>query len=280
MDKDEENTRLVKKIEILKDELNITRTAMQNLQSIVLSNISHDVRTPMNAIVGFANLLATETLDSKDRDECIDQININSIELLDIIDNMIDASLIQFGDMKLYDRECYLNDFLDELYDETKELISSSSKKLNLIVTKGGSNEFFLSVDVKRLRQILLNLISNAISFTNSGQIEFGYTLVDNKVRFFVKDSGIGLGPIKDEELFKPFRPRVLTEQRVKKGAGLGLYVSKGIVDLMEGEMWPESLPGKGTCMYFTIPEKRSSSMSKRLKQLSKITKRNIASFL
>jgi signal transduction histidine kinase len=280
MDKVEENTRLVQKIEILKDELTITRTAMQNLQSIILSNISHDVRTPMNAIVGFANLLATEQLDVKDRDECIDQININSIELLGIIDNMIDASLIQFGDMNLFDRECYLNDFLDELYETTRELISASRKELNLIVSKGENNDFFLLVDVKRLRQVLLNLINNAIRFSNNGQIEFGYSVTENKVKFFVKDSGIGLGSVSDEDLFKPFRPRVLTEQRMKKGAGLGLYVSKGIINLMEGEIWPESLPGKGTCMFFTIPEKRSSSLRKKLKQLSKITKRNIASFL
>ncbi len=261
--------------------MNAARGSMQNLQSIILSNISHDVRTPMNAIVGFANLLTDEHMDPNDKNECIDQINLNSIELLEIIDNMIDASLLQCGDLKLYEKEFHLNDLMDDLYQSSKELLNARQKDLSLIVSKGEKDDFFLTADIKRLRQILTNLINNAINFTPSGHIEFGYVKLDNEmIRFYVKDTGIGLGSVTSEDLFKPFRPRIMSEKcSFKKGAGLGLALSKNLVNIMGGDMWPESVPGEGTCFYFTLPVRKNSFLKNHLQQISKITKRNIASF-
>jgi signal transduction histidine kinase len=281
MHTEEEHKRLLHKIAFLEDELNAARGSMQNLQSIILSNISHDVRTPMNAIVGFANLLTDEHMDSNDRNECIDQINLNSIELLEIIDNMIDASLLQCGDLKLYEKEFHLNDLMDDLYMSSKELLNARQKDLSLIVSKGEKNDFNLIADIKRLRQILINLINNAINFTPAGRIEFGYEKVRcNIIRFFVKDTGIGLGSVASEDLFKPFRPRVISENSsFKKGAGLGLALSNNLVNLMGGEMWADSVPDGGTCFYFTLPARRNSFLKNNLQQISKITKRNIASF-
>lgn len=279
MHTEEKNNRLLQKIALLEDELNATRGSMQNLQSIILSNISHDVRTPMNAIVGFANLLSNDRMDIKDREECIDQINLNSMELLEIIDNMIDASLLQCGDLKLYDKECNINDLLDDLYDTSKELIYARQKNLNLIVSKGEIENPYLVTDVKRLKQVMINLINNAINFTHSGNIEIGYVKLNNNMfRFYVKDTGVGLGSLNGEELFKPFRPRVISESsNYKKGAGLGLSVSRSLIKLMGGELWPESVPDQGTCFYFTLPGKKNSFIKNHLKNISKISKRNIA---
>lgn len=278
----EEHNRLLHKIALLENELNAARGSMQNLQSIILSNISHDVRTPMNAIVGFANLLTDEHMDTNDKNECIDQINLNSIELLEIIDNMIDASLLQCGDLKLYEKEFHLNDLMDDLYQSSKELLNARQKDLSLIVSKGEKNDFFLTADIKRLRQILTNLINNAINFTPSGHIEFGYVKLGNDmIRFYVKDTGIGLGSVTSEDLFKPFRPRIMSEKSsFKKGAGLGLALSKNLVNIMGGDIWPESVPGEGTCFYFTLPARKNSFLKNHLQQISKITKRNIASFI
>lgn len=280
MHTEEENKRLLQKIALLEDKLNITNSKMQNLQSTILSNISHDIRTPMNAIVGFANLLANEKMDLEDKEECIDQINNNSTELLNMIDNMVDASLLQSGDVKLMKRKCFINELIDDLYETYRESNSVKQKMLNLIVSKGEDDDFVLVTDPERLKQVFKSLISNAVKFTNTGNIEFGYhRYYNNKIRFFVKDSGEGLGKIKQEDLFKPFHSRLYNEKDyMKKGAGLGLSVSKSLIDLMGGYIWPESCSGKGTCFYFTLPGEKKFLFEKELFLIKNMTKRNIAS--
>ncbi len=282
MHTEEETNKLRKAVALLEDELNTMRTRMQNVQSIILSNISHDIRTPMNAIVGFANLLTDENMQTGERNECIDHINLHSKELLGIIDNMIDASQLQCGGIKLKEKECYINDILDEIYEESLESRHVSLKNLNIIVSKGESDDFFIYADFDRLKQILRNLIENAVKFTNKGYVEFGYTKKKpNKVTFFVKDTGPGLGSVNREELFKPFRGghKSRPHDFVKgAGLGLGLSISKSLVELMNGEMWPDSKPGKGTCFYFTLPVRKTSFFKTKLKQLSSMAKQNIAS--
>ncbi len=281
MHREEENKRLTQRIALLEDELNIMRNRMQNLQSNILSNISHNIRTPMNAIVGFANLLTNEQMDNKDREDCIDQINSNSTELLEIIDNMIDASLLQCDHLTLFKKECNVNNILDDLFDIYNKSTTVRHKKLNLIVSKGENNDFTIVTDYKRLKQVLHNLISNAVKFTNSGDVEFGYNrLKDDKVTFFVKDTGIGLGPLNHEDLFKPFNVGTNSDKFIiYQGAGLGLAVSKNLIKLMGGDMWPENVPEGGTCFYFTLPAKRNSFQKSKLQFISALTKFNIASF-
>jgi signal transduction histidine kinase len=282
MHTEEENKILTRKVALLENDLKTMRSRMQNLQSIILSNISHDIRTPMNAIVGFANLLTNDQMDKKDRIDCVEQINSNSNELLEIIDNMIDASLLQCGDIKLNEKECPLNDLMDGLYENFKKSYDLRQKGLNLIVSKGEDNDYFVVADYKRLSQVIANLVGNAVKFTDTGYVEFGYERERNKtVRFFVKDTGIGLSPLSDDDLFKPFRSRTCTgNSNTKKGAGLGLTVSKKLIELMGGAIWQESTPGKGTSFYFTIPEKRHSYIRRKLNQIGTGAKRNIASLL
>lgn len=261
MQTEEENKRLLQKIAALEDDLKNLQGRMHNLQSVILSNISHDIRTPMNAIVGFANLLSDENMDQKERDDCIDQINLNSTELLDMIDNMVDASLLQCGGLKLFRNDCYLNDLLDDLQGAYKELLEKRQKKLNIKVAKGEDNGYFLVADSRRLRQVLRNLIGNAVKFTAAGFVEFGYHRWDHgKIRFFVRDTGSGIEPYIQKELFKPFQSRLHSgNDSLNKGAGLGLALSKRLVELMGGELWPESIPGEGTCFYFTIPAEKNN---------------------
>jgi len=282
MQTEEDNKRLSQKIALLENELKTMQSRMKNLQTIMLSNISHDIRTPMNAIVGFANLLSEEKLDLKQRNEFIDQININSADLLQIIDNMIDASLIQCGDLRLFEKECCLNGLIDDLFDYYKDLWNVKQKKLNLIVSKGEDDDYCLLTDHKRVKQILNNLIGNAIKFTEKGYIEFGYSRSkNNKVEFFVKDSGVGFSGLSEEDLFKPFWSRLYKENgNLNPGAGLGLAVSKSLIELMGGEIWMESSPGRGTCFQFNLPEKRTSFIKRKFQQISAATKRNIASIL
>ena len=282
MEREEENKKLSLKITLLEEELKNMQARMHNLQSIMLSNVSHDIRTPMNAIVGFANLLTDERLDRKELNGFINQINSNSSDLLQIIDNMIDASLLQCGDLELFEKECSLNDLVDNLYKYYKGVPALRHKRLNLVVSKGEDDDCLLLADHKRLKQVLNNLIGNAIKFTDNGYIEFGYHRGrNNKVVFYVKDSGIGLSNFAEEDLFKPFWSRLYKENgNINRGAGLGLAVSKSLIELMGGKIWLKSIPGEGTCFYFNLHEKRVSFIKKRLHQIGTVTKRNIASIL
>ena len=276
----EENKKLLQTIAMLEEELTAARTRMQNLQSDILSNISHDIRTPMNAIVGFANLLTDEKMKAVERKDCIDHINSHSIELLGIIDNMIDASQLQSGNIRLNYRECYLNDILDVLHEETSEIHGIKQKRLNLTAVKGEDDDFFIYTDYKRLKQILYNLIDNAGKFTKRGHIQFGYCKSkNNKVTFFVRDTGEGLGSLNKEDIFRPFNTgkKAMVGDSVK-GLGLGLSISKSLVELMSGEMWHESGPCKGSCFYFKLPVRKSTFLKNTYQHLSTLAKRNIAS--
>ncbi len=282
MRNEEKKNRLTHKITLLERELNVMRHTMHNLQSVILSNISHDIRTPMNAIVGFANLLADENMDVEERIDCIEHINNHSTELLVIIDNIIDASLLQCGSIKLLENECYINDILDEICATGSKSKRISQKNLRLNVKKGEGDDFFIIADDKRLIQIFNNLIDNALKFTNHGSIDIGYYKNNNKVTFFVRDTGSGLDSGNNDDIFKPFRTEAKAggNGSARKGAGLGLAISKNLVELMGGEIWPESAPGTGTCFYFTLPVKRSSFIKTKLQQIGKISKQNIASII
>ena len=278
---EKENKRLIQKIALLEEELDATRTRMENFQAVILSNISHDIRTPMNAIVGFANLLTNANMDVEERVDCINHLNNHSIELLEIIDNMIDASQLQCGGIKLYESELLVNDILDEILEKSKGSKNITHKKLGLAVSKGEDNDFSIYADHRRLKQIFYNLIDNAAKFTNNGHIEFGYfNGTGDQITFFVKDTGSGLGSLKKDDLFKPFRSEPSSKDNGSlKGAGLGLAISKSLAVLMGGEIWPESVNGQGTCFYFTLPVKKSTFLENKLNQIRTITKRNIASF-
>ncbi len=280
MVKDEENRRLMNRICSLEKDLDEMRNKMQEQQSAILSNISHDIRTPMNAIVGFANLLLTERLDDQEKDECIKQINSNSTELLEMVDNMIDASLLHSGDLKLTRGKCFLNELMDELYNMCKELSYVRQRELSIVVSKNADDDFYLVADDRRLRQVLKNLINNAVKYTEAGHVEFGYNLAGKeKAEFFVRDTGIGINPGYEDEIFTPFRSRLLDPGgKPAKGAGLGLSVSKNLVELMGGNMWHETWPGKGTCFYFSLPVERTSFIKRKFKQINSAAKRNIAS--
>jgi signal transduction histidine kinase len=282
MHTEEENKRLLQRIALLEEEIDAMYAKMQNLQAIILSNLSHDIRTPMNAIVGFANLLTNADMDAEEQAECIDHLNNHSSELLKIIDNMIDASQLQTGGLKLCEKEFHINAVLDEIYQYGRESIDLRQKKLDFTVTKAEGNDFSIFADLKRFMQVFHNLIDNATKFTSEGQIEFGYYRnIGNEVTFYVKDTGDGLGTINDEYLFKPFRSNMnLKSTGPVEGAGLGLSISKSLVELMGGEMWHESVPGKGTCFYFTLQKKKVSFLNEKLQMIGRITKQNIASFL
>ncbi len=226
------------------------------LKSAFLANISHEIRTPINGILGFIQLLEMEDVEPLRRAEYMNVIRGNSHALLSILEDIIDISIIEKNLIKFHYENVNINNLLDEIF-----VYFSSSKYLNrqkdlfFKVNKGlKDEEAFIVTDIKRLKQIFDNLIGNAFKFTDAGSIEFGYVRVDNTIQFFVKDTGIGIDAQKLELVFKPFVQAEDCFSRRFGGSGLGLAISNGLLKRMEGSIWVETAPGKGSTFYFSLP--------------------------
>jgi len=229
------------------------------LKTSFLANMSHEIRTPMNGIIGFANLLRDPDLPEEKRDLFLKHIDHSSNQLLNIIDDIIDISKIESGQLKISNKPVRINEILDEIYSSFFHRIRGDAPGQKLVAFKlkkgNDSNDFTIVTDDFRLSQIFNNLIGNAIKFTKEGHITFGYNIRDHRhVEFFVSDSGIGIPHNKIRLIFDRFG-QVNQERTLQPtGTGLGLPISKSLVDLMGGEMWVESEIGKGTTFYFTLP--------------------------
>jgi signal transduction histidine kinase len=239
------------------------------LKTAFLANMSHEIRTPMNGIVGFINLLRDQDLNDEQRDLYLKHIEQSSNQLLAIVNDIIDISKIESGQLKISNRPVRINAVLDEIYSSFFHRIRGDApgeKKVTFMLEKGDdSPDFTIVIDDARLSQVFNNLISNAIKFTEKGQISFGYTLNKRHIQFFVRDTGIGISPDKIELIFARFGQDNASKVAHPSGTGLGLSISKSLVQLMGGEMWVESTVGKGSVFYFTLPLVEGSVQEKEV---------------
>ncbi|MFA5417895.1 MAG: response regulator [Bacteroidales bacterium] len=226
------------------------------LQSAFLQNISHEIRTPMNGIIGFSTLLNNDQLSDIQRQHYLEIITQSSNQLLSIINDVLDVSLIETGNTKAFNESLHLNNLLDELYDRYSSMMRN---EITFKLSKGLSDELsIIESDELKIKQILNNLLNNAIKFTDDGFINFGYQLKNNELEFFVQDSGIGIESGLHDKIFNRFHKAELEITRLYEGIGLGLAICKGNVDLLGGRIWVESVLTKGSAFYFTIPYLRS----------------------
>jgi signal transduction histidine kinase len=225
------------------------------LKSAFLANMSHEIRTPMNAIIGFSELLAEPDLTDSDRSFYYELINANSYALLNLINDIIDVAKIESGQIVTVRHRFDVNKLLYELYEVFQvQLRRNDKKSVKLDCDPFYSNEFYLDSDELRVKQVLTNLIGNALKFTDKGFVKYGYDILDGKIRFFVQDNGIGIPSDKLEVIFNRFRQADEGLARSFGGAGLGLYISKHLVEILGGHIWLESKEQLGTTFYFTLP--------------------------
>ncbi len=225
------------------------------LKTAFLANMSHEIRTPMNAILGFSKLLE-EDLTKEEQKEYIDIIRLKGNDLMSIIDDVIDISKISCGQLKPVNSWLNFNQLIDELYKfYEKEKVLKEKTNIILKITKALSDDLsVLNSDYIRLKQVLNNLIGNALKFTTSGTIEFGYESNNDYINFFVSDTGKGIASDKISIIFERFRQEEENYTRKFGGTGLGLTISKGLVELMGGEIYVESVEGVGSKFVFSIP--------------------------
>ena len=225
------------------------------LKSNFLNNISHEIRTPLNAISGFSGLLDIPNLSEKKRKKFVSIIQNSSNHLASIVTDILTISSLETKQMKSNVDEVCVNRIITDLLVtfKPKALKSNISLSTKQPLTEKQSEIF---TDNTKLIQILTNLLNNALKFTSQGFIEFGYSLINNKLKFYVKDSGIGIDPKYHEKIFERFGKVNTSNAKLYGGTGIGLSISKEYVTLLGGKIWVLSEVDKGSTFYFTIPYK------------------------
>lgn len=225
------------------------------LKSAFLANMSHEIRTPMNAIIGFAQLLSDPNIDADRKDEFIKIITHNGQTLIRLIDDIIDIARIEAGQLTINITECHLDILLPEIQKQFLEIVQTLGKKNLDIILDMPPGKIVCQTDSFRLRQILSNLIDNAIKFTSKGYVEVGLRKLDeDNLLFYIRDTGIGIPDDKIPLIFSRFRQLEEADTRTYGGTGLGLAISQSLARMLNGEIHVDSKPGEGSTFYFTLP--------------------------
>ncbi len=265
------------------------------LKTAFLANMSHEIRTPMNGILGFAGLLKEPKLSGEEQQEYISIIEQSGARMLNIINDIIDISKIESGQMKLSVSPTNINEQIDFIYLFFRQ--EAETKGLQLLFKKSlPAKQSIIITDREKVYAILTNLIKNAIKFTSKGTIEFGYLPGSVKtvhapslhpapslLTFFVKDTGIGIPADRRTAIFDRFIQADIGDKRAFQGAGLGLSISKAYIEMLGGRIWVDSVEGKGSCFYFTLPYNNEPAESEHEKDgvseddsIAQISKLNI----
>lgn len=218
------------------------------LKSAFLANMSHEIRTPLNAIIGFSSLLPTAETE-QEMNEYVEIIESNNSLLLQIINDILDLAKIEAGTLDFIESTVSVNNMLDEIVQSAS--IRNKNENVQIRISKS-LPKCMIKIAKNRLMQVMLNLVNNAMKFTEEGSVTVGYKLLEeeNKLMFFVRDTGIGIPAEKQNEIFDRF----VKLNSFAQGSGLGLSICEMIVNQMGGKIRVESEVGKGSCFYFSVP--------------------------
>lgn len=234
-------------------------TESDRLKSAFLATISHELRTPLNAIIGFSDLI--------NKDWPIDEIigfgktiNQSGAHLLSIVEEIFDITLIESGEITINYKRENLHITLNDIHKTIKSqqrILNKEGIELRMVIPENEAG-LIINTDIAKLKQVLVNLLKNALKFTHTGHINFGYSFIENgdkkMLKFYVEDTGIGVPIDKQEMIFTTFRQVEESLSKTYGGTGIGLSISKKLTELLGGRIWIESTFGKGSTFYFTIP--------------------------
>ena len=240
---------------------NIGAEASNRLKSNFLANISHEIRTPLNSVVGFSNLLLTNNLPNNVKEEYIEHINHNSEKLLQIIGDIIDLSRLESSQIEITYEEASLSTIVNEIIEEARQIIRRNEKPIILNV----KNHFedagdLIFTDRIWLKRVLNHLMDNAVKFTLEGSVEFSYLLENQNVVFKIRDTGIGINKENLGRIFEEFRQEFDGHHRPFEGLGIGLTLSKEVIERMGGRIFVQSEKGVGSEFSFSIPYRPAGS--------------------
>jgi len=224
-----------------------------NFKSAFLANMSHEIRTPMNGILGFAGLLKTPDLNGEDQQKYIRIIEKSGKRMLNIINDIIDISKIESGMVEVSITESNINEQIEYIYTFFKPEVEAKGMHF-FFKNSLPAKEAIIETDHEKIYAILTNLVKNAIKYSKEGSIEFGYEKRGAYLEFFVKDTGIGIPKDRQEAIFERFIQADPSNTRAYDGAGLGLSIAKGYVEMLGGKIRVKSDEGIGSVFYFTIP--------------------------
>lgn len=268
----------------LEEEITGRRIAEESdkLKSAFLANMSHELRTPMNAIIAFSNFLRSPDLTSDHKQEYIDHISSAGGSLLCLIDDIIDIAKIESGQLNIFVKATDITRLHDDLFKVFSELKKKKNKdQIELKLNIDKEFHYIINTDENRLKQILSNLLDNALKYSCKGTVEFGFLPFDNEIEFYVEDTGTGIPKSRTNQIFKRFYQLNDNNNDPNTGTGLGLAICKNLVELLGGNIHVDSIYGEGSRFYFTIPvdsiKKQYIPKLKNKKELEPIDTENVS---
>lgn len=229
------------------------------LKTALIRDISQEIRTPLNGILGFSDLLIDPAIDSGEKQQFIALIQDSSNKLLNTIEDYLSIALIVSGNMDIRYSRVDLNALLEEICSLFKE--KADIKDLEININPSQSAESFMETDLELLKRILFHLLDNAIKFTRRGTITMGYERKPDLVEFFVKDTGIGIDETSEGQLFDIFTPDGHFGNRSRERHGIGLSLVKGLLNFLGGDIRFESVKGEGSVFYFHLPASKNKNI-------------------
>jgi len=223
------------------------------LKSAFLSNMSHELRTPLNSICGFSDILKQSEILDEDQLNYVNIINTNSVQLLRLINDIVDISKIESGLNNVNKTKFNIIELIQEVANSYDELLAVKKLRLKTICNYDHEMSMVVS-DYDKIKTIIGNILRNAIKFSNKGTIEIGIKFEELTYTIQIKDEGIGIDNKYLDVIFHRFRQGDIGSHMSRQGLGLGLSISKALIELLGGKIWVESSLGLGSTFYFTLP--------------------------